>query len=55
MKAWPVFTRFHIGPFVEGVLSLCFNDTASLLNKMAAMPIYGKNTEQKFSPEPRKP
>ena len=49
--AWPMFTRFHIRP-VEGVLSICSNSFASL-KKMAAMPIYDKNT-LKSSPELRK-
>ena len=35
--AWPIFTRFHKGLSVEGVLSICSNGCA-LLNKMATMP-----------------
>ena len=35
------FTRFHMGPPVEGLLIICLNGFA-LVNKMAAMPIYGK-------------
>ena len=38
--AWLIFTRYHIGPSVEGVLSICSNCSA-WLNKMAAMPIFG--------------
>ena len=48
---WPVFTRFHIGPSVKRVLSVCSYGSASF-NKMSAMFIYGKNTEK--PPEPRK-
>ena len=36
-----IFTRFHMEPCVERVLTICSNDFAPL-NKMAAMPIYGK-------------
>ena len=38
-----IFTRFHMGLSAKGMLKLCSNGSASL-NKMAAMPIYGKNT-----------
>ena len=40
---WPIFTRFHKRPSVEGMLTICSNGSVSL-NKMAAMLIYGKNT-----------
>ena len=40
--AWAIFSRFHIGP-VEKLLIICSNDSAPL-NKVAPMPIYGKNT-----------
>ena len=40
-KARLVFTRLHIRPSVEGVLSICLNDSVSL-NKLATMPIYCK-------------
>ena len=36
-----------MGSSVEGMLTLCSNGSASL-NKMAAMPIYGKNTKKTF-------
>ena len=36
-----IFTRFHTGPSVERILTICSNGSAPL-NKMAAMPIYGK-------------
>ena len=39
--AGPILTRFHMGPSVEGMLTICSNCSAPL-NKMAAMPIYGK-------------
>ena len=35
--ALPVFTRFHIGPSVEGMLTICSNG--------CAMPIYGKTVK----------
>ena len=35
------FTRFHMGPSVEEILTFFFNRSNSL-NKFAAMPIYGK-------------
>ena len=39
--AYTVFTRFHMGPSVERMLTICSNGSAPL-NKMAAMPIYGR-------------
>ena len=39
-------------PSVERVLTICSNDFAPL-NKVAVMPIYGKNTLKSSSPEPR--
>ena len=41
-----------MGPSVERVLTISLNRSTPL-NKMAAMPIYGKNTEKSSSPEPR--
>ena len=41
--AWANFTRIHIGPSVERILTICSKDCAPL-NKMAAMSLYGKNT-----------
>ena len=38
-----VFIRFHKGPFIKGVLSICLTGSA-LLKKMVAMPLYGKKT-----------
>ena len=35
------FIRFHMGPFVERLLTMWSYGSAPL-NKMAAMPIYGK-------------
>ena len=35
------FNQIHMGPFVEMVLTIWSNGFAPL-NKMAAMPIYGK-------------
>ena len=43
-----VFTRFHIGPSIERMLTVCSNGSAPL-NKMAAMPIYGKHLKISFS------
>ena len=37
-----------MGPSVEGMFTLCSNGSASL-NKMAAMPIYGKTLKVFFS------
>ena len=34
--AGPVFTRFHMGPSVQGLLSICLSGSA-LLNKMATV------------------
>ena len=48
-----VFNRFHSGPSVKVGLKICSNGSAPL-NKMAAMPIYGKSTLKSSSPEPRK-
>ena len=41
---WPIFTRFHIGLSVEGVLSICLNSSA-LSNKVSTMPLYGKKKQ----------
>ena len=43
-----VFTRFHIGPSVERMLTICSNGSAPL-NKMAVMPMYGKILKISFS------
>ena len=40
--ACPILTRFHIGSSVEVVISI--SNGSALLNKMAAMPIYGNNS-----------
>ena len=42
-----------MGPSVESVLTICSNGSVPL-NKMTAMPLYGKNTKKASSPEPRK-
>ena len=41
--ASPIFTRFYMGPSLKGMLTIYLNGSTPL-NKMAAMPIYGKNT-----------
>ena len=46
----PVFTRFHTGPSVEGMLTLCSNGSASL-SKMAPCMV---KTLKKSSPVLRK-
>ena len=46
--ALPVFTRFHMGPSVGGMLTICSNSSATL-DKMAAMPIYGKHLKIFFA------
>ena len=50
---WEIFTRFNMEPSVERVLTISSNGFA-LLNKMAAMPIYGKSTKTISFPKPRK-
>ena len=45
-------TKFTMRPSVEGLLIICSNGSAPL-NKMAAMPIYSKNTS-KYYPESEK-
>ena len=42
-----VFTRFHLRPSVEKMLTICSNGSAPL-NKMAAMPIYDKTLKNLF-------
>ena len=42
------FTRFHMMPSVERLMTICVNGSAPL-NKMAAMPIYGKHLKIFFS------
>ena len=39
--ACPIFTRFHMGPSVEEVLTICSKGSAPLI-KIATMPVYGK-------------
>ena len=39
----PIFFKLHVEPSVKGGLKICSNG-CGLLIKMAAMPIYGKNT-----------
>ena len=46
--AGAIFNRFHMGPSVERVLTICSNGSA-LMNKMVAMPIYGKKHLKIFS------
>ena len=40
-NAGTIFTRFHMEPSVERMLTICSNGSVPL-NKMAAMPINGK-------------
>ena len=44
----PFFTRFHMGPYIEGLLTIFSNGSASL-NKIATMPINGKKHLKIFS------
>ena len=39
----PIFFKFLLEPSVNGELKICTNGFGPLI-KMAAMPIYGKNT-----------
>ena len=39
--ASPIFTRFHMGPSIEEILTICSNGSVRF-NKMAVKPIYGK-------------
>ena len=48
-----IFNRFHARLSFKWVLIICSNGSAPL-NKMVAMPIYGKNTLISSSSEPRK-
>ena len=41
--ACAIFIRFHMGPSVERILTIYLNGSAPL-NKIDAIPIYGKNT-----------
>ena len=51
--ARPIFTRFHMGPSVEDILTIYLNGYTPL-NKMVAMSILGKNTiNNSSSPKPR--
>ena len=43
-----VFTRFHMEPSVERMLTICSNGSAPF-KKTAAMPIYGKTLKIFFS------
>ena len=45
---WPIFNRFHMGPFFEGILKICSNGSTPL-TKIATMPIYGKKYLKIFS------
>ena len=40
---WSNFFKLHVEPCVKGGLKFCINGH-SPLSKVAAMPIYGKNT-----------
>ena len=39
----PIFFKLHVGPSFKGGLKICTNGYGPL-SKMAAMPIYGKNS-----------
>ena len=39
----PIFFKVHVDPSVKGGLKICTNGHGPFI-KMAAMPIYGKNT-----------
>ena len=49
--AWPIKAKFYVEPPWKGGTKVYINGTGHM-TKMAAMPIYGKNLKQSFSPEP---
>ena len=48
----PIEAKFHVEPPWDGGTKICSNGL-SLMIKMAAMPIYGKNLKKPSSPEPK--
>ena len=48
LKPFDQFSRFHMGPSVEEILSI-YSNGFTLSNKMAAMPTYGKTLKIFFS------
>ena len=51
--SWQIFFKLHVEPSVKVGLKICTNGH-SLLIKMAAMPVWRKNTKTSSSPEPPK-
>ena len=49
--AWPIKAKFYVEPPWEEGTKFCINGPGHI-NKMAAMPIYGKNLKKSSSPEP---
>ena len=50
--AWPINAKFYVEPTWEGGTKVYINGPGHM-NKMAAMPIYGKNLKKSSSPEPQ--
>ena len=50
----PIQVRFHMELLWDRGTQVCSN-VPSHINKLAAMPIYGKNLKQSSSPKPKKP
>ena len=49
--AWPIKAKFYVEPPWEGGTKVYINGPGHM-NKMAALPIYGKNLKKSSSPEP---
>ena len=48
--AWPIKAKFYVEPHWEGGTKVYINGPGHM-NRMAAMPIYGKNLKKSSSPE----
>ena len=49
--AWPIKAKFYVEPPWEGGTKVYINGPGHM-TKVAARPIYGKNTKKSSSPEP---
>ena len=50
--AWPIETKFHVEPTLDGRTKVCSNGPGHMTN-MAAMLIYGKKLKKSSSLEPK--